>query len=446
MPHKEEKIKGRITQPLIFLPMTAALFAKKENDTEQEQNPFDFHLDMVNKIDRILADHTQDTPQSASFSGPPIIPLRPPNPIEPRPPLNKTVSHEEITWASSLESFKKPIPTTPEEFLTELSIDPEFRFINSHEFIESFSQIEPKSDSRIEIINVNELAGNAATIQKTINGTDIQKQSENSTISIVKNETETNEYLNRKIEVIDARTMKQKIYEEACIAASQQAEQIEKKAQVYFVSKDALDKKQKKLPIEQSYVPDDFEERSKKLKGKQEEEDDEEDVFEDDEFEDLEPEEEPHEKRHLRKNPSARTSGFQKSSTPKKTPRQIKKELKEKKRLKRLEIRKARMQERKHQKEQKIALKMKQKQQRLEHKGKDKHHSKKTGSRKSDAYAQSAEYDEDLKRVLRMTDSLLEHLPEHIIDEFVQSENFDIYQRVLNKYKVYERVMNKKGK
>ena len=402
---------------------------------------------MVNKIDRILADHTQDTIQSASVHGPPIIPLRPPSPIEPRPPLNRTVSHEEITWESTLESSKNPLQTNPEEFRTELSIDPEFRFINSHEFIESFSQMEPLSDRRIEIIDFNELARGSMTIQKTINGTDIEKHGETSTISFLKDEVGQN-HLNRKIEIIDARTLKQKTYEEACIAASQQAEQIEKKAQVYFVSKDALDKKQKKLPIEQSYIPDDFEERSKKLKGKQEEEEEEEeDVFvEDDEFEDLEPEEEPHEKHHLRKNSSSHTPSFQKSSTPKKTPRQIKKELKEKKRLKRLEIRKARMQERKHQKEQKVALKMKQKQQHLEHKSKDKHRSKKTGSRKNDAYAQSAEYDEDLKRVLRMTDSLLEHLPEHIIDEFVQSENFDIYQRVLNKYKVYERVMNKKGK
>jgi hypothetical protein len=446
MPHKEETIKGRNTQPLVFLPITAALFTKKGNDIEAEQNPFNFHLDMVNKIDRILADHTQDTTQSASVHGPPIIPLRPPSPIEPRPPLNRTVSHEEITWESTLESSKNPLQTNPEEFRTELSIDPEFRFINSHEFIESFSQMEPSSDRRIEIIDFNELARGSMTIQKTINGTDIEKHSETSTISFLKDEAGQN-HLNRKIEIIDARTLKQKTYEEACIAASQQAEQIEKKAQVYFVSKDALDKKQKKLPIEQSYIPDDFEERSKKLKGKQEEEEEEEeDVFEDDEFEDLEPEEEPHEKHHLRKNSSSHTPSFQKSSTPKKTPRQIKKELKEKKRLKRLEIRKARMQERKHQKEQKVALKMKQKQQHLEHKSKDKHRSKKTGSRKNDAYAQSAEYDEDLKRVLRMTDSLLEHLPEHIIDEFVQSENFDIYQRVLNKYKVYERVMNKKGK
>jgi hypothetical protein len=432
MPHKEETIKGRNTQPLVFLPITAALFTKKGNDIEVEQNPFDVHLDMVNKIDRILADHTQDTIQSASVHGPPIIPLRPPSPIEPRPPLNRTVSHEEITWESTLESSKNPLQTNPEEFRTELSIDPEFRFINSHEFIESFSQREPSSDRRIEIIDFNELARGSMTIQKTINGTDIEKHGETSKISFLKDEAGQN-HLNRKIEIIDARTLKQKTYEEACIAASQQAEQIEKKAQVYFVSKDALDKKQKKLPIEQSYIPDDFEERSKKLKGKQEEEEEEEDVFEDDEFEDLEPEEEPHEKHHLRKNSSSHTPSFQKSSTPKKTPRQIKKELKEKKRLKRLEIRKARMQERKHQKEQKVALKMKQKQQHLEHKSKDKHRSKKTGSRKNDAYAQSAEYDEDLKRVLRMTDSLLEHLPEHIIDEFVQSENFDIYQRVMNK-------------
>lgn len=43
--------------------------------------------------------------------------------------------------------------------------------------------------------------------------------------------------------------------------------------------------------------------------------------------------------------------------------------------------------------------------------------------------------DEDLIKVLQITDELLGHLPDDIIDEFTQSEDFKLYEKVMNKYK-----------
>ena len=43
--------------------------------------------------------------------------------------------------------------------------------------------------------------------------------------------------------------------------------------------------------------------------------------------------------------------------------------------------------------------------------------------------------DEDIKKILLMTDNLLGNLPEEVIDEFVKSKDFALYEKVINKYK-----------
>ena len=44
-------------------------------------------------------------------------------------------------------------------------------------------------------------------------------------------------------------------------------------------------------------------------------------------------------------------------------------------------------------------------------------------------------FDEDIKKVLLITDNLLEKLPEEIINEFIKSKDFELYERVINKIK-----------
>ena len=44
-------------------------------------------------------------------------------------------------------------------------------------------------------------------------------------------------------------------------------------------------------------------------------------------------------------------------------------------------------------------------------------------------------FDEDVSAAITLIDELLEQLPDEVIDDFVQSDNFEIYERVVKKYK-----------
>lgn len=57
-------------------------------------------------------------------------------------------------------------------------------------------------------------------------------------------------------------------------------------------------------------------------------------------------------------------------------------------------------------------------------------------SRKKNLEREQSVLDDDIRKVLLITDNLLEKLPEDVIDEFVQSEDFSLYEKVISKYKV----------
>ena len=44
--------------------------------------------------------------------------------------------------------------------------------------------------------------------------------------------------------------------------------------------------------------------------------------------------------------------------------------------------------------------------------------------------------DEDIKKVLAITDNLLGKLPEEIIDEFIKSKDYELYEKVIRRYKI----------
>lgn len=44
--------------------------------------------------------------------------------------------------------------------------------------------------------------------------------------------------------------------------------------------------------------------------------------------------------------------------------------------------------------------------------------------------------DEDIRKVLTITDNLLENLPDEVIDKFVQSKDFELYEKIINKYRI----------
>jgi len=44
-------------------------------------------------------------------------------------------------------------------------------------------------------------------------------------------------------------------------------------------------------------------------------------------------------------------------------------------------------------------------------------------------------FDEDVEKIIPVIDSLLEKLPEKVIEDFVQSDDFALYEKVVSKYK-----------
>ncbi|MBN2599254.1 MAG: hypothetical protein JXA75_01835, partial [Candidatus Thermoplasmatota archaeon] len=46
------------------------------------------------------------------------------------------------------------------------------------------------------------------------------------------------------------------------------------------------------------------------------------------------------------------------------------------------------------------------------------------------------ELDEDIRKVLVITDYLLGELPEDVLNLFLESKEFELYEKVLNKYKI----------
>jgi hypothetical protein len=444
MPHQEKSNSGRYNQLTILLPIIGTLFLKKTLPTQQEENSIDFHLTIIKKIDNLLAEHEPETPAPESFHAPPLIPAPPPAPIEPRPPLNKTLSHREIAWEPTIEPSCTTTRTLPEEFKTGLTLNPEFKFITSQEFKDAIFQIRPPPEERVEILDLSTLVGENTTFNKT------------TSITIPKNHAkekpQTEDHHHKRTEVIDTRTLKQKIYEDILNNAMKQAEQSEKKSQLYYLSsKDNNDKKQKKLEIEQTYIPVDFEERSKELKEQQNEEEEQKQQLKQKIHKQLEREHEKLEKLETKKAilEEKKQELKQKEKKPHKkeqqlarTKRDLKKQEKEQKRLQRLELRQARIEEKRRKKEEKRALKIKQKQQHLKSKGKEKPKKpikQKTENKslfKKEKHPISLELDEDIKKILLMTDTLLGELPEDVINRFAQSEDFELYEKVMNKYKI----------
>jgi hypothetical protein len=442
MPHQEKNKKSWNTHLIMILPITGALFPKKTPLEKPKENSLDFHLDMINKIDKLLAEHNQEPSPAETLNAPPINPTPPREPIEPRPPLNRTLSHREIAWEPQIQQPQAITQTIPEEFKTELTINPEFRFITRQELIDTISETRPSSKDHIEIIDLNTLTTDNTTFQKNINLTYITNQTDEPPSSFLLNDMLYKKHHHKKIEIIDAQTLKQKNYEDVFNASTQQAEQIDNKAKLYFLNrKGSDDDKQKRLQVEQAYVPDDFEERFKKLKEKQSKEEEEKKQQEEKINKQLKQE---HEKIETNKTESKeKKRGFfhqeKKVSNDihhAETNPDLKKVEKEQLRLRRLEIRQARIEERLRKKQEKHALKIKQKQQQFKPKEDKKQQIiKKDTVTNKETSIPSLELDEEVKKVLLMTDTLLEELPEEVLTDFMHSEDFLLYAKVLNKFK-----------
>ena len=436
MPQQQKNIQSRSHPLPLLIPITETIFTKKPKPEEMpKENTLSFHLEMIKKIDKILEKHDHTISLQESDTQPPINPIPPPTPIEPRPSLFKTQNHAEITWQPNAEQSQMQHFVQPEEFKTELSETPEFKFITGQEFNEIFLNLHPRTDDRIEVIDLSSFSDDIVLSSKLPGFIFAKPPNKDQQASVPQHESSKEQHHHNKIEIIDARSLTQKTYEDVFLAAEKQNEDIEKKSQLYYLnSKENKDEKHQKTHFKQSYIPEDFDERAKEIQEQQ------------DQVEKLRKQLEYEHEKLKKLEEESEEEDTEEEEQVQRTEGPTKQQRKEQKKLEKLQIRKKRIEERrqralekKRQREQKRALKKKQKDQYI--KQKENHKKKKLDKDKHPH--PSFEFDDELKKVLRMTDSLLEELPEEVIDQFVQSEDFQLYEKVLNRYKVYERVMSK---
>ena len=476
MQPKEKNTKDGNTPLKIHLSNTKARFGNTAPSSVPTHDTLDFHLEMIKKIDKLLDEHEKEPIAAPAFHEPPIIPPQPPTPIEPRPPLNKAFSHDEITWKTPVESPRMHTQTIPEEFKTELSVIPEFRFITSHEFLETISQEPFLGEDRVEIINLSDLSGEIPSSHQAVNLITMKNQNDPSSVStLLKDDGDTEDHPNKKIEVIDVQTFKKNTHNMTCDAADSPADQSEKKSKLFFRNrKDDDEKKQKNQEVEHTYIPDDIEERLKALKEKKKKEEEQKRLQEEKEHKERQTEDETldeeKEQRQTReekklaalleeeetledfeplktkKTPFEKEPTLSKDLSLTRTAKEIKEQLKEQKRQQQLAIRKARIEQRQRKKKEKELLKLQRKQELLEQKQNKKIEpkgfphpkEKKQAEKKHDETKEetSEELDEDIRKVLVITDYLLGELPEDVLNLFLESKEFELYEKVLNKYKI----------
>jgi hypothetical protein len=250
MHHQEKNNKGWNKHLLVFLPVAGAFYPKKTPSDKPRENSLDFHLDMINKIDKLLGEHNFEITSAETVQSPPIIPTNPRIPIEPRSPLNKTLSHREIAWESQIESPRIITQTIPEEFKTELSINPEFRFITNQEFTDMIIHKQQSPEDRIEIIDLNTFAADTSKLKKTLDLTNIKNETDEIYNSFLINEVLGEGRNHNKIEVIDVQKLKQKTHENFFFTPMNKTEKKEKSHIYYFSSKIKNNRQQKKVEVE----------------------------------------------------------------------------------------------------------------------------------------------------------------------------------------------------
>lgn len=447
MPHQQinKKVSYHL-QPIILLPLAAMILSKKSTDLEETRgHSLDFHVEMIKKIDKLLKEHDLEAQVSNPCEEQPANSTSEQAPVEMREPVHRQIGHIEVCSKPPIDSFFTRNVPTPEEFKTEfpLSMNPAIKFVANLDDIDDNSEISKRERNRVEVIDVNSFMFETDPTEKIRFPAFGKKPSQQ--IPFVNKTMDVQQKPRDKIEVVDTETFTAKKWDSAFFTAMQQTEKNEQKSQLYYlISKSQKEKNLKKLELDRSYIPVDFEERSKQLKEKQErEEEKQEEAIKEKEKkqkkeERAEKQEEPP-KKQKEKKPEKKPMKTQKNLISTVSEKEKKKLEKERMRLEKLEAKKAKLEEKQRLKDEKKALKQQQKQTKTKQKPTSEKPTKEKGKFnlwKKEKPEEIFQVDEDLRKVLVMTDTLLGELPEDVIDRFTQSEDFALYEKVLNKYKI----------
>ena len=268
---KNKNIKQTNQVDALLLPVTGMVFSKKLTSKEKpEKNSIDFHLEIMNKIDKLLKEHESETFSSDSIAEQQINNSPGEPPVEIRAPLSKRIGLSEVEPGIKPDDIFTNRETIPEEFKTDLSVT------NTPDFKEDVPQMKETENEHIEIVDLDSLSvGEVASQKKSILLLDEDRGVKHQTSNISKNISDSDNISSKKVEVIDTKELGNKKCNKVFSKMMQQPNENEKKAQVYYLNSGSRQKenKLKEPESERLYIPTNFGDKLRQREVKEGEKD-----------------------------------------------------------------------------------------------------------------------------------------------------------------------------
>lgn len=387
-------------------------FSKKKKQDKIKKNSVDFHWEIVKKIDALIAEHEKETKseEESEDSLERIVEIREPHKRKLEAPNFKTdIRAENISNYLDFEN---------EPFKVELSgrADPGFKFVRNLE--------EPKDI--VYIKDLDQLEKNDDFHSKMLGGLDKKNQKPTKGFARIKIRSRE-----ERAKILDAKNKPRQTSSSQNIKNVREKKET-KKVNGFTLVKEELEETKKEIEEKKK----ELELAEKKAKGEAEE-------LKEKKKEKLEREKEGKKLKKLELKKAKIETKERERRLREKTKIEAKKKkleaktaLKEEKLKRKLESKKKKIG--KPEKEPASVLKASKTD---DKKKKEKSKSSTTGLHhfilgKREVAEENPILDEDIIQVLRITDNLLEKLPNEVIDKFVQSEDFTLYEKVISKYKI----------
>ncbi|UCF11944.1 MAG: hypothetical protein JSW06_07850 [Thermoplasmatales archaeon] len=497
----------------LLLPFTGMVFSKKPITKEKpEESSIDFHLEIIKKIDKLLKKHEGESFSLDSNTGQQTSDSPEEHPIEIRDPLSKKIGLSEVKPGIKPDDIFTNRGKKPGDFKTDIST------ANDLGFIEDILLMKEKENKHIEIINLDSLSVGDATTQKISTLSQDETRGVNHQIgNSLKNRLYPDKIISKKVEIIDAKELENKKYDNIFSKPIQQPKENERKAQVYYIDGSRHQKENRFKESDRVHAPENFRDKLKELEEAEEElkrkkkelEEQEKDaeklkkleakktILEAKEKEkaakkakkeneaklkrqEKEQREKEKEEKKLKrfelkkaaeekkkKEIEARKAEKEKEKellkkaaeekkkkeiearkAEKEKEKELLKKAVEEEKLKKLELKKAMMEAKEEEREkEKISIQEQKEEKQLYSVKEERQRGPKKKlvwgikkerepDEKKDIETEPTLLDEDIKKLLVITDNLLGELPEEVIDKFAQSKDFKLYLKVLNKYKI----------
>ncbi|UCD14598.1 MAG: hypothetical protein JSW60_04045 [Thermoplasmatales archaeon] len=215
------------------------VFSKKPVLQEKsKEKSIDLHLEIINKIDKLLEEHKNDIFSRKSNTKQEICISDKELPVEMRPSLSRKIG------VSGFKMERKPddIFTTNETILDRFKSDfsgtdsPDFKFVSDLHFADNAPQIKKTVDEHIEVIDLCSLPQGEVTLQtKSTFLTNDDNRMKKQTSERPENRLDSHKILGKKVEVINTKEFGDKICDKVSTMTLKQSEKSEEKKQVYYL-------------------------------------------------------------------------------------------------------------------------------------------------------------------------------------------------------------------